>query len=636
MKRRVILLLFILISTGFLVQQPDGAPIPGAWIGNPGNWLGATNQSGFFLLTDYDSDTVTVHATGFADWTGPVPGDGEVIVLQIEVLNTGERINVLASRGSLAHIIPSTEIITSNDLKLLSNTGLNRLNGRVPGVTVREYGGAMPVLSISLRGGDPSQSDYMVDGVSISSVRDGMPTGLFDPMLFSSLELARGGAVPGNGTSGSSGALNFLPPLSTEPLFTRISAESDGGIRTGFRFRGSALSLRRNIGAEGTVGYSGSFLTTGRILGLKAGILGGCAEGETEAPEWTIQGDGERKQGQALGWLNWSSQAFEADLSGGTGRMTYLQETPYTIDDTHTDYSRRLSLVWKGPVTVSLGYTGDNMESTSAGTHRRNRGMADVSYSDGSFTASARGIYYDRSAHVSGRAGLQQGISSLPLTFSCSGFTDYREPTMNDLYWPFDGNTSGNPDLIGERTYGAEAGVYFKGISSNADICGFFSLTDDLILWLPDENGIWTPSNISSSMSRGVELSGNTNISLLTISGVFTWNLATDQTEASPREGMLIPYRPEYVWGASMETELPLSLTADLHLSGMGKRFTNRTQSEYLEEYILLDGSLNRDLGKYLSVSITCMNITDENYQVTSGYPGKSRTFGIAINYTGE
>ena len=636
MERRVILLLFILISTGFFVQQPGGAPIPGAWVGNPGHWLGVTDQSGCFILTDYDSDTVTVHAIGFTDWTGPVPCDGEVIVLQIEVLQTGARIDVLASRGSLAHIIPSTEIITSDDLKLLSSAGLSRLNGMVPGVTVREYGGAMPVLSISLRGGDPSQSDYMVAGVSISSVRDGMPTGLFDPLLFSSLELARGGAVPGNGTSGSSGALNFLPPLSTDPLFIRISAESDGGLRTGLRFRGSALSLRRNIGAEGTEGYSGSFLTTGRIQGLGAGILGSWAEGETEAPWWTVQGDGERKQGQALGWLNWSSQTFEADLSGGTGRMTYLQTAPSIIDDTHTDFSERLSLAWKGPVTVSLSYTGAQLESTGTGSHRRSRGMTDVSYSAGAVNASARCIFSDRSADLSGRAGFEQRLNRTPLSFTCSAFTDHIEPTMNDLYWPFDGSTSGNPDLKPERTGGAEAGIHFQGISGKADICGFVSLTDNLILWLPGENGVWTPSNISSSLSRGVEISGERSFYPVSLSGVFTWNLATDRTEGSPREGMLIPYRPEYVWGASVETLLPFSLTANLNLSGMGKRFTNRTQSEYLSEYILLDGSLNRDIGEHLAISLTCMNIGDENYQVTSGYTGKSRTFGIALNYTGD
>ncbi|MCK5034354.1 MAG: TonB-dependent receptor [Candidatus Sabulitectum sp.] len=629
------MLYLILVSSGFFVQQIDGSPIPGAWVGSDGAWFGFTDHLGYYSFQGSEPDSFCVHATGFSDWSGAIPLDGTTIHLQETVFDTGESILVTASRGSLESAIPSTTRLTDRELSELSASGMGYLNGRVPGVSVREYGGSMPIVSVSIRGGDPSQVDYMVDGISIVSARDGMPTGIFDPAVFTSVEIARGGAIAGGSGSGSAGAVNYLPPLLSQPLSISFSALSNGGVYFNGKHSGSAISLRRNIGNTGTEGYSTTLLTTRRYRNLGIGFLGAWASGDTEGPTWSIESDGHRKQGQAEGWATLVHKSLEMDISVGTSIMDYRQTQPFDVDDTHSDFSVRTSLQWNGPLTVRGGFNRTWLNSSATDDHAMQFGTIHVTKQYNLLFANmGLRVASDGNTHLSGRVTVEKHRESFHLF--TSAFSDFRAPTVNDLYWPSDGYTSGNPELESERTTGAEIGAGWNGISSSGDICGFITRSNDLIMWLPDDSGVWSPSNISSSFSKGVELSSSFDMGFATFSGTFTWNIATDETTDTPREGMLLPYRPEYTWGGGSYIELPLGLAVELNVNGMGKRFTNRTQSEYLSEYWIAHAALKRELSHSVSMELGVGNIFNTVYEETNGYAGRGRTLRMTLEYTGE
>lgn len=635
-ERRATLLLLALLSIGFRVLQPDQSPVPGAWIGTSDEWIGASDASGFFEFSGNPPDTVRIHATGFAEWSGPPPEPGGVVVLTPVVLDSGQSITVLATRGSLADRLPSTMVVQDAELHRLSSLGMERLTSSSPGVSVREYGGSIPVVSVSLRGGDPSQVDYMVDGVSIVSARDGMPTGVFDPAVFSSLEIARGGAVPGAGGTGSSGALNWLPPLGNRPLKLLFSGFSDGSFGVASRFSRTGVSLRRTVGTEGSAGFSTSMVSTFSADELSGGVLAGWADGDTESPEWTLDADGRRKQMQVEGWLNWAHDQLEFDLSSGSGYMEYSQTEPSVMEDSHEDASGRMAASWKGPVTMGASYSASRVTSTSTGDHFLGFFSLEAEYGYGAFSIFTGCRLDDRGAEPSGRLNLHGALPVSGVKGHLSLFTDHRSPTVNDLYWPNDGMTAGNPDLLSERTTGAEAGADWKGSSLSGAVCFFAASTSDLIIWLPDDNGIWAPSNISSSLSRGVETQGKIQLDDLSLSGTFTWNLAEDRTEGTPRFGMLIPYRPEYTWSAGAILNFPGDARLEGTLYGTGKRFTNRTQTEYLDEYFLLDLSASASITGNLTVILSAGNLMDKDYFSSSGYPGRGRTAGLTLEYTGN
>ena len=635
-ERRVTLLLMALLAAGFHIVQPDLSPVSGAWVGTPEKWTGAADSDGFFQLRGTLPDTIRIHSTGFADWEGPLPEPGDSVVLAPIVIDTGEIITVMASRGTLGDMVPSTTVLQEEELSRISSMGMERLGSSVPGVTVREYGGSMPVVSVSLRGGDPSQADYMVDGVSIVSARDGMPTGIFDPGIFSSLEVSRGGASPGGQGTGSSGALNWLPPAGNLPSQVIVSGFSDGSYGTLSRFSRTGISFKRTIGTMGSEGFASSMVTTFTGGVFSGGLLAGWAKGDTESPDWTLQGDGNREQRQAEGWINWAPGSFEVDLSTGSGYMKQIQSEPYLINDTHDDITGRLSVAWKGLLTLKAAMESTKLNSTATGDHRENFSTLESEFSDGIFSAFIGCRLDENGAAPSARINFTGDLPLQDTSYHLSFFTDHRTPTVNDLYWPFDGMTMGNPDLKSERSTGMEAGYRWNGQVISSGLCGFVTYTSDLIIWLPGDDGIWSPSNISSSLSRGFEADASAALGNLSLSGNFTWNLAEDRTEGTIRYGMLIPYRPEYLWNASAAVDLPLKSSLRIDLSGTGKRFTNRTQTEYLNEYILLDLSATAEISPGISVKISSGNVLDTDYYTGSGYPGRGRTAGLTIEYTGK
>ncbi len=635
-ERRVTLLIMVILASGFHIVQPDMSPVPGAWVGTLGEWTGAADAEGFFQLSDTLPDTIRIHSTGFADWAGPLPEPGDSVVLNPIVLNTGATITVLASRGSLGDMVPSTTVLEEEELSHISSLGMERLGSSVPGVTVREYGGSMPVVSVSLRGGDPAQADYMVDGVSIVSARDGMPTGIFDPGIFSSLEVSRGGASPGGQGTGSSGTLNWLPPAGNLPSKVIVSGFSDGSFGALSRFSRTGISFKRTIGTQGSQGFASSIVTTFTGGVFSGGILAGWAKGDTESPDWTLPGDGNREQRQAEGWITWAPGSFEVDLSTGSGYMKQIASEPYLINDIHKDFTGRLSVAWKGPLTFRAAMESTSLNSTATGSHRENFGTLEGEFNHGIFSAFIGCRLDENGAAPSARTNLKGALPLQGMAYHLSFFTDHRTPTVNDLYWPFDGMTMGDPDLKSERSTGIEAGSRWSGQGISAGLCGFVTYSSDLIIWLPGDEGIWSPSNISSSLSRGMEAEASASLGNLSLSGNFTWNLAEDRTEGTIRYGMLIPYRPEYFWNASAIVDLPLQSSLRVDISGTGKRFTNRTQTEYLDQYTLLDLSTSTEISQGVSVTISAGNVLDSEYFAGSGYPGRGRTAGLTIEYTGK
>jgi len=636
-ERRDFLLYIVLAAAGFFVQQSDGYPVPGAWVGSSGSWFGFTDSEGYYSYTGTEPDTLTVHATGYADWTGVQPENGKSVKLVESVFDTGECIQVTATRGSLVHSIPSTVVLLENDIKELSTQGMESLNGKIPGVVVREYGGSMPVVSVSMRGGDPSQVDQMVSGVSIASARDGFPTGLFDPAVFTSVEVSRGGASGVGRGSGSAGSINYLPPLSSQPVAFTLTSVSNGSVYSAGKYRGYAVSLRRNTGTGGTVGYSTTLLATGRYSSVRYGILGAVASGDVEGPDWSVESDGHREQSQIECWTIVAEGEFEVSVNGGAGRMKYLQTTPFSADDTHKDLKVGASVTWNGPVTVRSDFSSAWLNSTATGSHTVQSAAVYATGEAGFLTANLGCMTgNDKTLHFSGRATVKEQFICTSCTAHASVFTDYRVPTVNDLYWPADGYVSGNPHLRSERSSGAEAGLRLSGAPVYSGVCVFLTDSRNLITWLPGETGVWSPSNVSSSLSRGIEFSTGFSTGTSSLSGAVSWIIATDETQNMPRNGMLLPYRPEYTWGVDAEIQLLCKVVLKAGVTGMGKRFTDRTQTEYLPEYTVADFSAGRQLSGTTAVEIGVRNAFDTGYQETNGFPGPRRTFRLTFEYTGE
>ena len=114
---------------------------------------------------------------------------------------------------------------------------------------------------------------------------------------------------------------------------------------------------------------------------------------------------------------------------------------------------------------------------------------------------------------------LRQDISSdfsSPVVFSVDGSYDvgkvytlrlnasrnFRLPTFNDLYW----QPGGNLDLRPEQSYQMDLGHQISWNAFAVRLNSYYITTEDMIRWLPNTNGIWSPINVDDVQIYGAEV----------------------------------------------------------------------------------------------------------------------------------
>jgi iron complex outermembrane receptor protein len=105
--------------------------------------------------------------------------------------------------------------------------------------------------------------------------------------------------------------------------------------------------------------------------------------------------------------------------------------------------------------------------------------------------------------------GIEQKFSE-KYTLSFNTSKNFRIPTFNDLYW----QPGGNINLKPEDSYQFEIGnaISLKNISLQVN--GFYIKSSDLIQWIPNPSGVWSPTNTDETRNLGIEFSANYKTSI--------------------------------------------------------------------------------------------------------------------------
>lgn len=112
------------------------------------------------------------------------------------------------------------------------------------------------------------------------------------------------------------------------------------------------------------------------------------------------------------------------------------------------------------------------------------------------------------------------------VTWKASISRNYRVPTLNDLHW----QPGGNPDLVPEKGWTMESGLHLETkpgfIKANVSCTGYIRNLNQWIMWMPPVKGVrtyWSPINVTSVRSRGVEVRGDVAM----VRRNFSWQLKT-------------------------------------------------------------------------------------------------------------
>jgi vitamin B12 transporter len=201
----------------------------------------------------------------------------------------------------------------------------------------------------------------------------------------------------------------------------------------------------------------------------------------------------------------------------------------------------------------------------------------------------------------------------------------YRLPTFNDLYWA----QGGNPNLLPENGWSEEASLEhlynLKKISWEVSATAFNRNIDNWIIWLPNNYGIWSPENILTVWSRGLEykakISFRRNKFNFKLSGLYNYILSTNEKASTPNDASLekqLIYVPIQNAQGSM-TIVYRGTMINYTQIYTGYRYTLSDNSKYLKPYSVANISVSQTFligTSKIKVFAQFNNVWNETYQV--------------------
>ena len=218
---------------------------------------------------------------------------------------------------------------------------------------------------------------------------------------------------------------------------------------------------------------------------------------------------------------------------------------------------------------------------------------------------------------------------------------NYRNPSLNDLYW----YPGGNPDLLPEDGRTVDLAVSYalqkEGLKVEVRSGAYFSKVYNWIQWVPTSYRYWVPQNVAQVFARGLEnhfdlhyQRGDWKASL---SGNYVLTFTTDESANAQFYGLLgkqliyIPRHHGNVFANLRWTTWDLGYT--LEVTGV----RNTSYADYdvfrdLPAYALHHVALGKQWGKF-RVELRCNNLTNKDYQnvIWRAMPGRS--FEVMVNY---
>ena len=217
---------------------------------------------------------------------------------------------------------------------------------------------------------------------------------------------------------------------------------------------------------------------------------------------------------------------------------------------------------------------------------------------------------------------------------------NYRNPSLNDLYW----YPGGNPDLLAEngRTldlalrYGMKRGGWSLDLRSG----GYLSKVNNWIQWVPTSYRFWVPENVASVFARGLEnhleMSYEQGGWKASLSGNYVFTVTTDESENAQHfgiEGQQLIYIPRHHGNlfANVRWETwDMSYTLEM----TGRRSTSYADQDTfpLKAYVLHHVALGKQWQQF-RFELRCNNFTDVDYQnvIWRAMPGRS--FEMMVRY---
>ena len=198
--------------------------------------------------------------------------------------------------------------------------------------------------------------------------------------------------------------------------------------------------------------------------------------------------------------------------------------------------------------------------------------------------------------------------------------TNYRLPTINDLYW----NPGGNPNLNPENSLSYEIILAYKKSKFRLNASFYVTKSKNLIQWQPVSGNFWQPVNVQKVNSKGISL--ETDYVLKGVNFSLFYDFTESKDLKTNKQLIYVPYHKA-------------TFSADYHLKDWsfyltnqynGKVFATTSNSKTVSDYFLMHFRLNLKIPRYkANIGLKIRNILNSYYETIAYRPMPNRNYQV-------
>lgn len=617
------------------------------------------------------------------------------------VFNRPVTVTATRGKSIATEIPSSVDVITLETLELRNPDNIAEALENVQGVYIKDYGGLGDLKTISLRGSTSAQVLILLDGQRINSAQNGqVDLSTISVEGVERIEVVRGSNSAIYGADAVGGVVNIITKRHGESQGFSGSVSSMVGSFGSRSYESSLLYAKGGQSASLSskwMSADGDFSYTDLYGGREKRLNSDFTSTDLFAKYRMEFGDPFYQKNMEISWKYFTSERgspggidvpyFEARSENTNQQFNYLFTgkvfnllndirvqgylhtgvSTYDNDEglvaVHSFFNNRAygtevqmhSVLTEWQVfTYGVGTRYDWLEAGSFPNFKKRLSYNFFALSETSIMFSQKrflksvyivpSLRYDGtddfgdtfSPKVGAVVNFDLGHQWLS-TFKFNIGASYRAPTFNDLYWPEDAWTKGNPDLrpesggdwdVGIRLqYPILGGLYFESTY-------FSNEMDNLIVW-QESAGLWSPQNVDRSRTQGVEttLSLNPIPRIVTASINHTYLHATNLSDERTVKGKYLVYRPRHTVNASVDITYGMA-TLTYQFNYTTRRYVKPSNTIWLDPYEVSDVVLSirqRIHNLRPKVSLQVKNMFDEEYQLIRHHPVPGREYRLTL-----
>ncbi len=588
--------------------------------------------------------------------------------------HAGELSPLVVTAGRIAenpaNVSADTTVITRDDIETSQATTVADILRTQAGIDVANSGGMGKTTSVFLRGGNSGHTLVLIDGVRVGSVT----LGSFDWANLSTadierIEIVRGAQSSLYGADAMAGVIQIFTRKGKKGLQTQVFAEAgtygtksggvsvQGGTDNGITYALTADTLSTDgfsVAAVGTEADPYKRTTLSGRVGFQAGDAD--INLSVRNVEGTTDLDGGFPFGDVLNYTQKTKQnvssikvvypfsdTFESTLQISRSIDDAVGTDPAPGSFNNSDFKTTVDqLTWQNhldlesaSVLFGLDIHKDNGKSTSAGfdeTMTQQALFASFANSYDMLDVNAS-VRYDKNSVSDNATTYKLGTvfhANDSFSLSANYGTGFKAPSINDLYFPASAFSVGNANLKPETSKGWDVGLNYQvegdDLSYDVGVVYFNTRYKDLIVWAPDANFLYSPSNVGQATSKGTEFTASLRYGIGFIRANWTSLKATDDTT-----GNWLARRAQDSGSITLGTDVS-GLHAELQYQVVGKRFSDGANTKTLDAYNKTDLRLSYAINDTWKAKLRVENIADKTYEEVSGYAVAGRSSYLGVN----